>query len=263
MRDERDDCARFAGTVCIDGGCAQGPAIELPDGAFDTGPVIGSPCSSNQDCIANGPYICRHTDNTCQALFANGCGSVAGSYSSDDTVLIGAILPLSGPHASTGTAMADAITLGVSDFDLGGGLPPLLDGGLRRPVAVLFCDENDESAGAAATHLIALGIAILIGTGDSESTADVAGNKSVPGGALLMAPRAPAGALRLPHRRPRLEDVPVVDDRGERDRGAPHPDGGACARAGRRRGGRRAPSVGRDRARERRRVDRASLIRRS
>ncbi len=68
-----------------------------------------------------------------------------------------------------------------------------MDGGLRRPVAVLFCDENDESAGAAATHLIALGIAILIGTGDSESTADVAGNKSVPGGALLMAPRAPAG----------------------------------------------------------------------
>jgi ABC-type branched-subunit amino acid transport system substrate-binding protein len=188
-----DDCAKFGATVCVNGGCIAGtppPEAGLLD--LVAPPVSSSTCTTTQDCLSehNGVnYICRR-DNTCQSLVTEDCPAVFGSYAGDDTVLIGAILPLAGPHASTGAALRDAITLGVSDF--GVGLTPLSDGGLRRQVAVVFCDEF-SNADRAAMHLLDdLDIAIFIGTSDTASTLDVVGHQIAPKGGLLMSPRATA-----------------------------------------------------------------------
>ncbi len=187
------DCAKFGATVCVSGGCVPGtppPEAGLLDLAAP--PVSDNTCTSTQDCLAEhggANYICRH-DSTCQSLLTSECPTVVGSYAGDDTVLIGAILPLAGPHASTGAALENAITLGVADF--GGGLPTLADGGLRRQVAVVFCDESSDPD-EAARHLLAdLDIAILIGTGDSATTLDIVANQVAPKGGLLMSPRATA-----------------------------------------------------------------------
>ena len=113
-----DDCAKFGQTVCVNGGCVPGvppPEAGLLDLEFP--PLSLDTCTTTQDCLAEHGvgYICRH-DGTCQALLTNDCPLVVGSYASDDTVLMGAIIPLAGPHASTGAALKDAITLGVERF---------------------------------------------------------------------------------------------------------------------------------------------------
>jgi ABC-type branched-subunit amino acid transport system substrate-binding protein len=188
------DCAKFGATVCVSGGCVPGtppPEAGLLDLAVS--PVSSDTCTSTQDCLAEHGgvnYVCRR-DSTCQSLVTPDCPTVVGSYAGDDTVLIGAILPLAGAHASTGAALRDAITLGVADF--GGGLPPLRDGGLRRQVAVVFCDDEKSVADRAAMHLLEdLDIGIFIGTGDSASTLDVVQHQISPKGGLLMSPRATA-----------------------------------------------------------------------
>lgn len=190
------DCARFPGTVCLQGGCVAGPTPP-EGGVLDLdAPTFPSACTTNQDCLsehAGENWICQRRDATCVSLLSSVCPSVVGSYTSDSALLVGAVLPLSGPHASTGRALANAIALAVSDFDRDPyeGLPPLDDGGILRPIAVVFCDEN-QGASAATDYLVdTLAIPIVIGAGDSASTIAIAPGV-VDGGQFLMSPRATA-----------------------------------------------------------------------
>jgi ABC-type branched-subunit amino acid transport system substrate-binding protein len=187
------DCLKFGSNVCDNGGCVPGsppPEAGLLDLAAP--PITINTCTSTQDCLAEHSgedWICRH-DGTCQSLLTAECPTVVGSYDGDDPLLIGAIFPLAGAHKTTGDALVDAITLGVSDF--GNGLPPTTDGGLPRQIAVVLCDES-TSPDVAAMHLLSdLDIAILIGTADSASTLDIETNAVSQQGGLLMSPRATA-----------------------------------------------------------------------
>jgi ABC-type branched-subunit amino acid transport system substrate-binding protein len=188
------DCVKFPGTICQNGGCVTAPTP--PEGGIlDLDASLPVTCTSTQDCLAehnNAPWVCRKADGTCVSLLSQDCDSIAGSYTSDDTLLLGAVLPIDGPHASTGLALTDAITLGVDELDFGpsAGLPPTADGGLPRPIAVVLCDESAAPV-RAATHLTDdLDVPVILGTGDSASTLAIA--QAFPRQELLFSPRATA-----------------------------------------------------------------------
>ena len=184
------DCARFGAFACVQGGCvAQAPIAEA--GGQDA--ALPSPCATTSECIAardGVPTLCRQTDHTCVSVLSADCPSVLGDYISDDGVLLGALVPLYGPHQSTGAALADALRLAVSDFDAGIARP---DGG-TAPLGMVLCNESTDVK-RAANHLAGdLVVAAIVGTGDSATTIAAALSLSMTSGqgTLLMSPRAAA-----------------------------------------------------------------------
>jgi ABC-type branched-subunit amino acid transport system substrate-binding protein len=182
------DCARFGAFSCVLGGCV--PAAATVEASVDA--ALDGPCTSTSQCLAaHGglDWICRRADSTCVPLLSPDCTSTLGDYTSDDTVLLGALLPLDGPHATTGAALADALRLAVSDFSAG---IPGVNAGTKRPVAVVLCNES-TFADRAASHLVDdLLVSAIVGTGDSATTISVGHDVTVQDGALLMSPRATA-----------------------------------------------------------------------
>lgn len=183
------DCLKFPGTECVQGGCV--PTTNPEAGVGDLDALATAPCTSSQECVAihGTNWICRAADSTCVSLTSEDCASVAGQYTSDNLVLVGAMLPLLGPHQSTGLALQDAIRLAVGDF-LGG--LPTATGQLQRAIAVVICDESNDPDRAANFLQMALRVPVIIGTGESATTLMVANDVTVPGGQLLMSPRATA-----------------------------------------------------------------------
>jgi branched-chain amino acid transport system substrate-binding protein len=183
------DCLKFPGTQCVAGGCVA--VADLEAGVGDLDALAAAPCTSTQDCVTihGTNWMCRAADSTCVNLTSQDCASVAGHYTSDNLVLVGAILPLLGPHQSTGLALQDAIRLAVGDFL--GGLPTPA-GDLQRSVAVVICNESDNADRAATFLRDELRVPIIIGAGESATTKQVANDVTVPGGQLLVSPRATA-----------------------------------------------------------------------
>jgi ABC-type branched-subunit amino acid transport system substrate-binding protein len=174
-----DDCARFAGTACLQGGCVAQTVGPADGGPADTFAEPGPPatnCTSTQDCLPEhqgANWICRKSDATCVSVVSEDCpGPIVGNYTSDDVVLVGAILPLAGPYANMGRPIENSIRLAASGFSAG--LPPAHDGGNERPLAVILCDESDDVV-RAANHLRGdLRVPVILGTAFSASTLTVA-----------------------------------------------------------------------------------------
>lgn len=177
------DCARFGSFSCVQGGCV---ARARTDAA------TAGPCTTTAECLAahaGVDWVCRKVDHTCVSLVSPDCPTILGQYTRDDTVLLGALLPLDGPHASTGAALADALRLAVSDFTDAGIPGP---GGERRPLAIVVCNESTD-VDRAATHLSDdLLVPAIVGTGDSATTRSVAYDVTLRKGSLLISPRATA-----------------------------------------------------------------------
>lgn len=189
------DCARFAGTVCQQGACVTGPTVgheagpPTPDSpAGETSTMITS-CTVNQDCAPNGDdWICRKSDDTCVLVTSVDCQSIAGPYTNDDTVLIGALVPTLDPYGNLGQPIGNAIRLAVGDFEKA--LPPLTDGGENRSLAVVFCNDTQDVDGAARHLHDDLGVPVVLGTAFSQDTVQVATDVTVPDGMLLLSPAA-------------------------------------------------------------------------
>jgi branched-chain amino acid transport system substrate-binding protein len=78
--------------------------------------------------------------------------------------------------------------LAVNDF--GGGLSAATDGGARRPLAIVWCNETDN-VNRAAKHLRDdLRVPVIIGTALSATTISVANDVTLDGGQLLFSPSA-------------------------------------------------------------------------
>jgi branched-chain amino acid transport system substrate-binding protein len=186
---DRDCEWRFPGTRCVQGGCS---SVYVEAGLGDLGNLADLTCTSTQECLAvHGPnWICSPSTSSCVSLTSTDCSQVVGQYTAEDVVLVGALLPLTGPHQSTGLAIQQGVRLAVGD--LLPGLPPLGDGGLPRALAVVFCDESDNLQ-RAANHLTnELGAQIILGTGESASTRTIATSVTSTGGEFLISPRATA-----------------------------------------------------------------------
>src|SRR4051812_46472282 len=69
------DCARFAGTTCVAGGCVPRVKVATP-------PPDATACTTTQDCIAlqGEPYsICRKRDHACITLLSKDCTPPLGA----------------------------------------------------------------------------------------------------------------------------------------------------------------------------------------
>ena len=176
------DCVRFQGTLCVNGGCVAGPP--LPDAGGETNNLA---CSTTQDCLAipGGQFsICRA--QTCVPLLSLDCGAVYGNYETDGARFIGALIPLSPPHESTGLSIQSAIRLASEDF--ADGLPAGPSGaGFRPPLAIVVCDETEDPV-RAATHLVQdIGVQAIVGATLTDATRAVAAVTN-PAGVLLVSP---------------------------------------------------------------------------
>jgi serine/threonine-protein kinase len=161
---------------------AQGPA----------GPA-GETCEVASCTAANGgrPSRCR-TDGRCVALETARCKVLADdkALNSANTLWIGAMFPTSHAEkdmAEIGAAFTHAVDLARRDFmSVASGLPPLVAGGVARPLGVVACDDT-EDAEASARHLVqAAGVPAVIGFMSSGEVIELSSATFVPAGTLVV-----------------------------------------------------------------------------
>jgi ABC-type branched-subunit amino acid transport system substrate-binding protein len=194
------DCVgRFgAGSTCgADGICVTPAASDAGDGGDATpfeaslGDAPALPCQTTQDCTPLDPSaICRKSDGACVSVITQECQKTIGQFSSDDTILVGALLPSDTDvtYGHLGASIESALRLAAADFS--GDLPPLTDGGHRRPIAIVLCNE-EQGVDKATAHLRDdLRVPIILGTAFSASTLQVAADLADAGRTLVMAPAA-------------------------------------------------------------------------
>ena len=128
------------------------------------------------------------------ALFAPNqkkAGSI--STAAGDAVRIGMVASFSGTSAGYGSAVRDAAEMAVARVNQAGGVL-----GGRQLVLEAKDDQSDrDPAVTAATALYDAGVAAVIGTNASSSTADVLTKVARPKGAVLISPSATSPALTM------------------------------------------------------------------
>ncbi|MDP6947188.1 MAG: ABC transporter substrate-binding protein, partial [Myxococcota bacterium] len=141
------------------GGCSL--LLDFDEEGAGVGPVDGSDADTDDaDGVMEVPPLFQ---GTCTELLP--ADLTEGEALSDDTLLLGAILPLSGELESYGPGMRDGVELAVQEINQSGGIFGL-------EVAILSCDSatSSDTAIEAAHHLAALGVPAIIGPGGSTIT---------------------------------------------------------------------------------------------
>lgn len=174
-------------------------------------------CSKHSDCktlsTAADPVICNEKQHVCTPLLTAECGKQGSMYSGaffngsssvidDDTIILGAILTLSGPidadYSSGGKPPRDAMAFALDQINSQKiPLPGIND--KRRPLAILTCDDFSQDEGEpvrAAKHLAEdIGVPAIIGGTGTTVTLNIANEVTVKDGVLLFSPSATGTAL--------------------------------------------------------------------
>lgn len=171
------DCAAFPGTACSkDNVCAP------------------PPCNTNADCTPANT-ICVQRDHLCASLLSAECTTIEGDYKNKDALILGSILPTS---QTAGVSIENGIRLAIHDFEqTSNGLPPVPGETAPRPLVLVGCNDNSDAdtAVAAASHLVDLGLPAIIGAAYSGITIRMATEVTIPGGVLAISPSATSAAL--------------------------------------------------------------------
>lgn len=180
-----------AGSICESGACQP----------------LGPGCQSNDQCAAQGEHvICRKDTRKCVNLITAACTTIHGNDKDDNAILIGSILPTTGPDMSAGGPIEDGIILALDEFKQNvNGLPPLPGATGRRPYVLIGCSDNsdDETAIAAAKHLTEeVGVPAIIGGAFSGTTIKLATTVTIADKVLLFSPSATSA------------DITNIDDQG-------------------------------------------------
>jgi ABC-type branched-subunit amino acid transport system substrate-binding protein len=173
-------------------------------------------CSKHSDCkglsTAQAPVICNEKKHVCAPLFTDECGKPGSKYSGaffnkeasvigDDTIILGAILTLSGPtdadYSSGGKPPRDAMKFALDQINTQGIPSPALK--RTRPLAILACDDFSQDDGEpirAAKHLAGdIGVPVIIGGTGTTVTLNIAKEVSLNEEVLLISPSATGTAL--------------------------------------------------------------------
>ncbi len=164
-------------------------------------------CTTNADCVrAHGgePYLCHKDEGSCVALAADGCVVHAepADLENDRTIWLGVRMH----HEYIGDP--NAIELARRDF---AELPPSLPGvsgvQVRRPIAVVECDEPADPI-ALTRHLVEEArVPAIIGFRSSQEAIDMLASEVIPHGTMTIIPLSTsARVMAIPMRedRPRL-----------------------------------------------------------
>lgn len=150
-------------------------------------------CSESLICTAEGYCATEHSAYTGPQFQSPECEAIHGPAYSEDTILLGAVLPLTGSTPQGGLQMEQAVVMAVDAFNANEGLLP---GG--RSLAVVLCDSGGkpERGVKAAHHLLSLGVLAVIGPAVDAVALAVAAEVGVANaalgksGMLLMSPAA-------------------------------------------------------------------------
>jgi serine/threonine-protein kinase len=169
--------------------------VSLLRGRSAPPPVIAAPpapprCEGSVTCSARlgAPAVCGHAGR-CVLLASEDCKAVAepGDLSSDATVWVGTMFPLSGPDASAwGLREFRAVDLARRDF------AQILAGSTARPhgshpIALLSCDDVTDPR-RALRHLVdEVGVPAVIGFRSSNEAIEAATSSLIPNGVLGVA----------------------------------------------------------------------------
>ncbi len=180
------------------------PGSADPAHAADAAP---RECTTNAQCVqAHGgeAYICRSTDGACKALASVECVVRAEKedLTRDDTVWIGTMFPKGG-----GGGEDNGIELGRRDFAaVPRSLPGAKGSRVRRPIAVVACDDSAEPKRALAHLLDDVGVQGVIGFGTSPEAIELITGDLAPRGIMTVVSRATASqvtAIKTPRGKPR------------------------------------------------------------
>lgn len=153
-----------------------------------------SECSVDADCADEyGPRavceesVCATPTNITGAT----CTETFGTVDSPQGLVVGVLLPLSGPEEGFGRPLLNAVKLAVGNFDQIGGIGD-------RPIGLLICDTEGDDAVAltAARHAVDTGkVTAIIGPDFSSQTIEVATKVTMPAGVVLVTPSGTAAAI--------------------------------------------------------------------
>jgi ABC-type branched-subunit amino acid transport system substrate-binding protein len=159
------------------------------------------PCASNQECIAknNGqPAICRKSDQVCVPIKTDDCEAY-GDFANDNAVFIGALFSRTGSGFSNGTARESSARLAMEEIQSATGGLPGLNGGPKRPLALISCDDRSTvpDSERAATFLVKQAqVQAIIGPGTSSYVLNLAEKVITPqAGVFLISSAATSAAL--------------------------------------------------------------------
>ena len=154
-------------------------------------PPAGPRCAAAADCRGSGPALCRKDDGVCVPLENDRCKVLAspGDVENDATLWVGAMFPTSNTDPlDYGPRSAQAVDLARRDFaETTGGLLPARPGGVKRPIAVVLCDDRDEPE-RVATHLVKeVRVPAILGFARSKEVMDLATSHFLPNRVLALA----------------------------------------------------------------------------
>lgn len=145
--------------------------------------AVGTACRAG---ASRGPGRCD-AQGACLPLDTARCRAVFGREgdADKDAVLVGTLLPASGPEADAFGRVAESLaTLAIREIARTTNGLPTRDG--VRPLALVACDDTAD-AESSARHLVALGAEAVIGFRTSDEAADIARDVLFPAGVLAFA----------------------------------------------------------------------------
>lgn len=186
--ESNEDC-RAKGGAFAEASCNEGMCI-APDAS-------SAQCQTSSECGAQGKAICRN--GACTPLLSTECTSVLGEPASGvEPVLLGALLPLSGPNAAIGTAVQNGCRMAIDEINaVANGLP--VGQGAPRPLRLVVCDDASDPARAIG-HLHGLAVPAIVGAVTEGVTATAVASIAA-SDLLLMTPADRSGLAALDDKR--------------------------------------------------------------
>ncbi|WP_394849890.1 ABC transporter substrate-binding protein [Pendulispora brunnea] len=169
-------------------------------------------CDTSATCMArygaDAPHVCDKQTHRCVKLTSEDCTTPladSSDYANDSTIYLGLMMPMTGTQASAAAPIINAVDLARKDFKLNSntGLPPAKEGGPRRPLAFIVCDEQ-VSFMRAAHHLIDdVHVPAIIGPSFSSNVAKLSTDYAAGADVLLMGPTGGAALITTLDVRPK------------------------------------------------------------
>ncbi len=151
-------------------------------------------CATSEDCVTQlGPRAtCEEHICVVASEFTGGtCLQTMGTVDSARGLLVGVLLPLTGPEAGFGLPLLNAVKLAYGNFEQIGGVGD-------RPIGLLICDTEgvDDVALEAGRHAIEVAkVSAIIGPDFSSQTIDIATQYAIPNDVLLVTPSGTAASI--------------------------------------------------------------------
>ena len=185
---------------CVGGMGDAGDAGDVTEDGGETGDTTGDggdvsqACQTNSECIdRNGEGFVCAPDGVCVEVTKELCPSIEyPNDQRDNVVILGSIIPTSGPFQNVGTTLTNAIQMAVGEyFSAARSLPS------GQKIAWLQCDSkgSGDLAKQAARHLARVGAPAIVGPMLSQNYLDVVDQVTSDAGILTIAPAATSPAI--------------------------------------------------------------------